>query len=264
MIEAVVAFHLSRRVVMKAKNAGGLMIVGSPGTLKTTIAEGLDAYPDALVMSDLNAQTLGNLKGDIAGGSIKTLVLPELQKVYERAEHTAYNVEGTLRALVSEGFAGAGWETQTLQRFRARCGLVACLTPTTYERHAKRWLDTGFGRRFCWALIEGDATKLEQAAIDDEWLDFGLRSIPAQPNDPIPNTTTRPERQRIAQLTKYQPGPHNEQIVILTRMLAALKWWYKEERRGERAMHTIITFGESLSRHGAHLDYGKPRKKGRR
>lgn len=249
------------------------MLVGPPGVLKTTILEALDSYPDALILSDINAQSLGRLKDEIAQGSIRTLVLPELQKLYERAEHTASNVEGTLRALASEGFSSAGYENATLQRFKARCMVIGAMTPATYERHSQRWTETGFGRRFLWALVSGDTGALEQSAVSGIPLDFGLRTIPTLPSVMIADTTTHKERHRLAALVKYQPKPHNEQIIILTRMLSALKWWYKEERRGVRAMDALVSWGSCLSRHGGELSYKdakpqqrpmKKRKKARR
>ena len=149
LLDVLCAVHLTSYVESPFKDRGGLMIVGAPGILKSTVLDIVDAnYADAIALSDVNAQALNRLKSRIAQGDIRTLVLPEYSKLYERNPATASNVEGTLRALVSEGFSSASFEDATLQRQRARATVVAAMTPEFREDQAERWQRSGFARRF--------------------------------------------------------------------------------------------------------------------
>lgn len=253
MAEALTAMHLSTRVESPFMEQGGFMLVGPPGILKSTLLGVLEVYPDALPLSDVNARTLGRLKSLIASGSLRTLVLPELAKIYERADHTAANVEGTIRALASEGFSAMSYEDATLQRFKARCFVIGAMTPDTYEQYAERWQKSGFSRRFLWGLAMSDVSRLERAAIERAPIDLQFRVSP-QVNSAIPDTTTMKERQELRAMVKYQPTPHSAQLNIMVRMLAALKWWYREDRRKARsALHTLKTFAHCLSKNGAEI-----------
>ena len=252
-LEAIIACHLSSYVESPFPERGGLMIVGPPGTLKSAMVDVLSTYADALILSDVNAQSLGHFKNDVARGAIRTLVLPEMQKVYERAEHTSANVEGTLRALVAEGWSAASYEDQTIQRFKARATLIACMTPDTYEVHARRWQSTGFSRRFLWALITTDANQLDRAAMDDVPLDFGHHPAPIT-TTAIKNLTTRDERHALLPLVRYQPTPHAAQLHTLVKMLGAWKWWYGHIHRNRRvALTSLRTFALAMTKHGTEL-----------
>jgi hypothetical protein len=73
----------------------------------------------------------------------------------------------------------------------------------------------------------------------------------------IPNETTQAERQRLSVLVKYQPGgDHAIHIQLMTRILAVLRWWYRQngDRRRD-PMATVERFAESLSRSGAALTF---------
>lgn len=253
MAEAITAIHLSSLVESPFLERGGFMLVGPPGILKSTLLGVLEHYPDALVLSDVNARTLGQLKNMIAQGSVRTLVLPELAKVYERADHTAANVEGTLRALAAEGFSAAGYEDQTLQRFKARCLIIGAMTPDTYEQHAERWRKSGFSRRFLWGLVTADVQEIERAAVERRPVDLQFRVSPPT-STAIPDSTTLRERQGLRTLVKYQPAPHSAQLNLMVKTLAALKWWYSENgRTPRRAMSVLSAFARCLARHGAEI-----------
>lgn len=252
-LEAIIACHLSSYVESPFPERGGLMLVGPPGVLKSAMLSVLDTYADALILSDVNARSLGHLKNLIAQGSVRTLVLPEMQKVYERAEHTSSNVEGTIRALVAEGWSAASYEDATIQRLRARALVIGAMTPDTYEEHSERWAKSGFSRRFVWSLLTTDTGKLDQAAVDGEPIDMGHHPSPAIATL-IHNSTTGAERQELRVLTKYQPSPHASQIHTLIKMLAAWKWWYGHIHRNRRsAMVQMRAWAATLGRHGAYV-----------
>ncbi len=263
LVEVLCAAHLSYHVQGPFRERGGIMIVGPPGVLKTTFVSVLDRqYQDALMVSDINVKTLIRMRDAIAAGKVNTLVLPELAKLYERQEVTSSNVEGTLRAMVAEGFASASFEDHRINRLKAHALVIGALTPSTQTKYFSSWEETGFNRRFLWSLIRlKDASVVERAAINWTRLNFRLSHVPLPPLEDggIPNLTSVRERQRIAVLVKHQPGgDHAIQIQLLTRVLAVLRWWYEQSGDIRDPMDTVERFGESLGKDGAAIDVGRP------
>lgn len=269
MTEALVAAHLSTCVDAPFGDCGGIILVGPPGVLKSTLLYTLDEYPNARIISDLNVQSLSEMRESIASKSIRTLVIPELAKLYQRDPRTASNVEGTLQALVDEGFRAPSFKSQEMVRLSARCVILSAITESTREANYNRWKDSGFNRRFLWPLIRMEHPELLDFA-SDQWqaIDFRVRYLPQMPpGGKIPNTTTLAERQGLRAMLNHQPGPtHTTQTHLLVRMLAVLKWWYRMDERGAaEAMHTMKLFGRSLGKDGAELSVPEhlimPRKK---
>lgn len=251
------AIHLSSYVESPFKDRGGIFLVGPPGALKSTSVEFLDsAFSDALVLSDMNVQMLTKIKDRIAGGSIRSLVMSEMGKIYERHSSVAANIEGTLRALAGEGFQSASYEDATISRLTARATIIGGMTSSLRERNASRWDDSGFARRFLWSLISlRDPTQLENAVIDGKLIDIATGETPRLPPERvIPDLTLRDERLELAAMCKYQPTPHNLQVSLLVKTWAVLKWWAKNTKKSEtKAWDTLARFGKSLGRNGVEL-----------
>lgn len=264
VVEMVCAAHLSSYVEGQFQERGGLMVVGDPGVLKSTFIGLLDTqYHDALMLSDVNVQTLIKFRGALASGQIKTLVLPELAKVYERMDATAQNVEGTLRALVGEGFQAASFEDARIARTRARCTVIGAMTPRTQASRFDRWEESGFNRRFLWSLVYlDDPHVLDRAVVEWQRIDFGITHVPRPPvGGTIPNLTTREERRRLQMLVKYQPGgSHALQLQLLTRMLSVLRWWYEQTGDTRDPAETLYRWGRSLGKEGAGIEMPEPGK----
>lgn len=277
LVEVLCAVHLASYVESPFEDRGGLMLVGPPGALKSTMVATLERpYNDAIMLSDINARTLNDLRDQIAQNTIRTLVLPEIQKIYERHPYTASNVEGTLRALAGEGFSSAGFQDARVARLRARACIIGALTPDTYDTHFKQWDSTGYTRRFLWALVYvKDITVLDRSLYEWTRLDFQIRHVPLAPVDGsrIPNLTTKQERQLVRGWVKYQPGGSPVvQAQLLAKVLAVLKWWYiqlanprtvKQQRTAygtasDQAINVLMDFVPALGKEGAPLDLPEP------
>lgn len=258
LIEILCAAHLGSMVEGPFLDRGGIMLVGPPGVLKTTFVGVLDKqYQDAIMLSDINVKSLIQLRDAIASGKINTLVLPEFAKLYERADVTAINVEGTLRALVAEGFTAASFEDSRVNRLTARAMVIGALTPSTIDSHFTRWEESGFNRRFLWCLMKlSDPLALEKAAVAWQRINFRMAHIPLAPmGGAIPNRTTNRERQRLSVMAKYQPGgDHAIQLQILIRILAVLRWWYAESGQPRNAMETLERFSPAIGKNGVSLE----------
>jgi hypothetical protein len=257
LIEVLCAAHLGNAVEGPFQERGGIMLVGPPGVLKTTFVSVLDQqYQDAIMLSDINVKSLIQLRDAIASGKINTLVLPELAKLYERADVTAMNVEGTLRALAAEGFTAASFEDSRVNRLTARAMIIGAMTPSVVTSHFTKWEESGFNRRFLWCLLKlEDPNALERAAVAWKRINFRMAHVPLPPLDGmIPNKTTTRERERLLNMVKYQPGgDHAIQVQLLIRILAVLRWWYAESGSVRNAMDTVEAFAPSLGKTGVAL-----------
>lgn len=258
LIEALCAMHLSSYVDSPFHDRGGLFIVGPPSVLKSTLLEYVARnYSDAVVLSDVNARTLDDLREPIAAKSIRSLFITELRKLYERHSYTASNVEGTIRALAGEGFGAASFGDGRINQLVARATFLSALQPSFQQEHFKKWETSGFNRRFLWCLVRMNDPHIFERAVEEwERIEFGLTHIPMAPaGSRIPNTTTKLERRELGTLVRYQPGGAVAvQFQLLCKMLAVFKWWYKIIGRRERAaLAAIRTFAPTLGREGAEI-----------
>ena len=258
MLEVLCAAHLSSYVQSDVKDCGGIMLIGDPATLRSTMLNVMDSqYHNVLSLSDMNARSLAELRGPIANRSIRTLVLPELAKLYERGNPgTAEHVIGTLRALVAEGFRAASFEDARVNRVVARCVVMGALTPTLQMRHFKDWEDSGFNRRFLWPVIALEQGEIiEESRVLRRLLEVECPAYPPIPNSAIPDDTTESERRALRMLVKHQPGGnHAMHLDLMSRMLAVLRWWYKKlDRPVDEPMARMREFARTLGREGGHI-----------
>ena len=259
LVEIICAAHLSSYVDSPFQERGGIMFIGGPAALKSTFVSVLDTqYHDVVMYSDLNVKTLTQVRDQMATGAIRTLVLPELAKLYERNPSTASNVEGTIRALAAEGFTAASFEDARVNRLKARAVVIGALTPSTQQFHFDQWEATGFNRRFLWPLIRlANSSALTDAVVEWKLIDFRVTHVPRAPlgNEKIPNVTSRQERSNLLRLVKYQPGTdHALQLQLMVKMMSVLRWWYNETGDPRDPMHTMEAFGKALGREGAQVE----------
>lgn len=257
LLECLCAAHLSSYVASEFSDRGGIILVGPPGVLKSKLLEVVDRlYHDAINISDINVPTLNDLKEQLAAGSIRTLVIPEFAKLYERDPRTARNLEGTMRALVAEGFRTASFEDARINTLVARCVVLTAITPRFQSQQFTRWEDSGFSRRFLWPLVRmRDPDLLTKSVEEGKLVRFGAGRMPPLPVEGvIRDETTYAERRHLRDFLKRQPGGvHNMQQLMLVRMLAVLKWWYAMEGRRAKPMDTVRTFARALGEGGAQL-----------
>jgi hypothetical protein len=258
LVEVIMAAHLSASVDHhRFPQRGGIMLVAPPGSLKSTILKtSLDEYPDALILSDINVQTLNPLRDDIAAGKINTLAFPALEKIYERHSSTASNIEGTLKAMVDEGFREASYENhQMLGKFEARCQVTGAIIPAIYRLKFQQWNENGMLRRFLWCFYKlSDPTVIIRAIHQWRHIEFG-NEVVLRPKR-IDLNVTDSESQRLEVMLRYQHGKEVP-LIMLKKILSVLKWRY---RNGDETqpMKIIKDFSECLEEKPANLIVDSP------
>ena len=227
------------------------MVIAPPGTLKSTLIKlALEDYPDALILSDLNINTLTHLKNSLIDQRYTTLGFGEFEKLYQRNPATAANIEAHIKALVEEGFARASFEDQRAAMMAAKCCVIGGITPSCYSRMFTRWAENGFARRFIfcsYTLQNSDA--IMEAIRQWKHIDFGRVMMTQPGNKKIPYDISKEENTLIEQSIAAQPtreGP----FVLAKKIMCVLKW-----RHGsKKAMQIYFDFSSSMSKNGAYLE----------
>jgi hypothetical protein len=254
ILEAICAFHLSSYVSGPVRDRGGLMLVGPPGVLKTTLLDVLDEnYHNTISASNLNTTTLLKLQTQFYNGAMRSLVLPDVQAMYAGDPRTAQRLEQALMQLAGEGHRGASWQDSRFQKFRSRCTIFGAMTQKLHEKFSNAWEESGFLRRFLWASYTLKDPEILMNALE-QWkrAEIGAIKIPALPaNGVIPDTLTIADRKEIRSWLKHQPTPHEIQFALLCRATSALAWHYKTHRIPKRAMQTMRDFAEMLQKEAA-------------
>lgn len=160
LLEVLDAAHLTKFVRSPFNTRGGILLIGPPETLRTTLmVSALEDYPDALVLSDINVKQLIEMRDDMSAGKITTLAFTELAKLYARNPAVAKNIEGHLMALVEEGLSLASFQDKRMSSTKARSLVIAACTEKFYGQRFTEWTDSGFSRRFIHCMYR----------LDDPW-----------------------------------------------------------------------------------------------
>lgn len=229
LTEFLDAAHMTAWVNHQREQRGGIMLVGPPGTLKSSIIDvALQHYPTALYISDLNINTLTKMKDDMISGRYQTLGLEEFQKLYERAPTTSKNIEGVIKALTDQGFSHASFEDQRTAALKARMLIIGAMTLGFYGTNFGAWRESGFARRFIWMVYRtsdyrtiGDAIERRKTILLNS---FSRRWPP--PEDGIPFQITDQDAARLREMLKDQPEENTTQI-LLQKIYAVLLWKYE-------------------------------------
>jgi len=234
LIELLDAAANTKFVTGPFEERGGIMIVGPPGSFKTTIIEAaMENHPDAICLSDLNVQQWLKMKDEFVTGRYTTLAFGEFEKVYQRHPATAANLEGIIKALVSEGYGTGPGGDPRMPRLKARSLVIGGITTDCFERKYNEWQKNGFVRRFLW-LITGvkNPDAIVSAIRRWEKIDFGKMAFrPA--NRQIRVMISNERSRKLESLMKSQPGLHGTGYVLLKKITAVLEWKYGPRANGK-------------------------------
>ena len=250
-IEVLSAFHQTKYVTGDFGQRGGLMVIAPPGCLKSTLIKlSLEDYPDALLLSDLNVNTLTQLKNSLIDSRYNTLGFGEFEKLYKRNPATASNIEAHLHALVEEGFSRASFEDQRMPSFEAKCAVIGGITPSCYARRFNGWLESGFARRFLFcSYVLANPDAIMNAIERWKHVSLGKVMLNSPGNKKIPYVMTSEEQKFIRKVIGGQPT-HEGPFISCKKILCVLKWRHDPKK----AMEIFEDFAECLESKGAQLE----------
>jgi len=243
LIEVIEAGHLTSFVQSEFPQRGGIMLIGPPGVLKTTFIESaVYGYPSALVLSDLNINSLMKLRESLISGRFSTVAFPEFEKLYARKAETASNVEATIKQLVEEGFTNASFEDQDAITTKVKAFILGAMTHSFYKTKVSIWRESGFKRRFLWVGIRlGDPDRIMKAIRHNKKIELG-GIWRRHPTGSIPFHLTQKECKEIEKhmASQWEATPY----ALIQKIFAVLKWKY-EDQPG-KAMAIISDFAASI------------------
>lgn len=255
LVEVLIAAHFTTKVNSDFASRGGILLVAPPASLKTTIINAAFKFHDAVILSDINIQTLIPMRDDMNSGKINSLAFTEVGKLYQRNAVTSSNIEGHLAGMVEEGFTNASFEDQRMATLKARCLVVGGMTPSLYRQKYTGWDQSGFLRRFLWCVYQMKDKQAIMNAID-KWKIIELNdfSIPIGLGDAkIPYQISSANSRKLRHLLRDQPGQETP-FILLKKIFCVVRYWHRAERGADqKAMDVIIDFAQSLERGGAEL-----------
>lgn len=248
------AAHLSGYVKSEFKSRGGMMLVAPPGHLKTafllSVAQTFD--DGAVPVSDLNTAQLSKMKEAMSGGSLRTLILTDMQKLSQRNASVADNLYGNLSAVVDEGYTAAAWnDNPLLPRTIARCSVIGAVTPAYYGRMIGEFADSGFARRFLWSQLRlENPNLLAEAVVQQKQLRFtNDAGVPPKPvNGIIEEKLSTGEIRELKAIVSEQLSGDAIGYQLITKMLAVLRWWYRVMNVKDDPIETLFEYGRCLGR----------------
>jgi hypothetical protein len=236
---------------------GGVMLVGPPGSLKTTLIEAaVRTHTDALTLSDLNVQQWMKMKDEFVTRRYTCIAFPEFEKIYQRHPATALNLEGIIKALVSEGYGTGPGGDPRMPRIKARACIIGGITTDCFERHYEEWQKNGFLRRFAWMLVSVANPQLIVQAIR-KWERISLGRINTRPADSyLEVKLSEKESLFIEHLMRSQPGLHGTGYVLMKKALAILKWKYGGNGH-PKPVKIMEEIAQALQKEGSYIVLGE-------
>lgn len=229
------------------------MLVAEPESLKSEVLRILEGRMGVMVKDDITTHTIKGVRAKIAGGAVSTLVLPELQKLFERRESTSANTLGHLRAFVHDGIY-EGPEDDGFQD-AATCTVLGGVTPHCYHRNSAEWHHNGFMRRVLWChykLMDGKKQPLRQAMKLDISLPIADPVLEEVDEDiEIEPMSTLKEREMLTrEFNSYLPvSQHKDRLEMMRlvyKIYDVLKWARSEGMVDENPMDIVKDFLPSL------------------
>lgn len=236
--EFLCACHLSRLVDAQLfDSCGGIGLVSSSGSLKTSLLRVLERYSDFIGISDLTVRGLHEMKEAMVDGKLATMGFYEIGKLYARRVDVAASMEMAMMALMDEGLGQPNWVDQSVSVTRAKCMVMGAMTRSFYNDHISEWKN-GFSRRMIFLHYSiSDPWATAKAVVDWAKIPLSMIGMPEMPTEPIPFAVTKAERVELLEhLSTVSNEDHTLHLAVAAKALAVMKWNDERNRRKRDAM----------------------------
>lgn len=255
-MEVLWAFTQTNKVRTRFPARGGVALVSPPGQLKTSFLSCFEEQLGVLAYSDMTTTSLVEARDLIASKKATTILLYDMQKLYERRADTASNIEGNIRSLMDEGFTSAAHEqsSKNIIQAKARALVMAACTPAFYRSKMGQWESSGFARRilFCVYTLRNPAL-IQEAILSEIPIALGNGGIRMPVNLEIEPSIKAGDDDFILRIMKKQR--EDVPINLIKKTLWVLRWYYtKHLKQKDRSMEILKEFSQCLGDGGAEID----------
>jgi hypothetical protein len=129
---------------IKGDKSVSLLIVAKPESGKTATMREFSANNGVMWLSDITYGGLVNVLREVESGKIKTLLIPDMLKVFGRKPDTAKNFLTLLNEAIEEGVNEVRTPYITARFNYARCNVICALTSTDYFKSTRLLGGIGF------------------------------------------------------------------------------------------------------------------------
>jgi len=238
------------------KARGGVLLLGPPGNLKTTILNTFEGQTGFHLVSDITSNSLLGIRNQILSGRIHTVAIQDLNKIYERKAETTANIMGNLRALMDEGFTQMAHENKVPVRVKARSLVLAACTSGLWENEYASWMSNGLGRRLIHSTFRLKTKGIiADAILDDNPIKIGTSHLCRVPSElilPLGKADSR-EAETLLKVLALGQMEFDVQLLILRKALVMLRWKYRDVN-GNIPLELIEEFAGSFRNEGIELE----------
>ena len=255
-MEVLWAFTQTHKVRTRFPARGGVALVSPPGQLKTSFLSCFEEQIGVLAYSDMTTTSLVEARDLIASKKANTILLYDMQKLYERRADTASNIEGNIRSVMDEGFTSAAHEksSKNIIQAKARALVMGACTPTFYRSKLGQWESSGFARRllFCVYTLK-DPELIQKAILSETPIALGNSNIRIPVNLEIPMDIQDGDDDFIRRVMKKQT--EDVPVNLMKKTLWVLRWYYKKHlKQKDKSMEILKEFSQCLGDGGAEIE----------
>lgn len=233
---------------------GGIMIVGYPGSFKTTIIKAaMEHHADAMVISDMNVQQFLKMREDFVTGRYTAIGFTDFEKIYQRHASTASHVEGIVQGMVAEGYGTGPSGDQRMPTIPVQMLVIGAMTNTCFESKYEQWQKSGFLRRFLWLVVSVHNQDAVVRAIR-KWQKIDFGKIAMRPvNKQIRVDITEERSKQMEEIMKYQAGFYGTAYSTLKKIVAVLEWKYSGNGGSKRVTEILEDIAPALAKNGGKI-----------
>jgi hypothetical protein len=165
-----------------------IVLVGAPGFGKTELLERFRGNKSLEYRSDLTVRPLWKLLQKADKGRITHIVLPELQKIFQRKASTSDNMVGTLTQAMEEGVWDVDVGPQHWELNGARLGIIGAMTGRSFRRKRGNLYEMGFLSRVAmlpWRVNDEEVQEIMDRIATGDRRDLRSIDLPV-PDKPYP------------------------------------------------------------------------------
>lgn len=167
-LEKIISLALASAYIKNEKSVS-VLLLAKPESGKTASLRQFSENNGVVWLSDLTYSGLVSMLSDIEAKKIRTLLIPDMLKLYGRKHETAINIITLLNELIEEGVKEVRTYHTNARWNYARCNVICAITSTDFMRNRIMFGNVGFLSRvipFSWSYSIESVNKIFNSIIE--------------------------------------------------------------------------------------------------